>query len=347
MGASGNAGMNFILSIKKEFPDIYIYGMDLSHNFYDNNYCYKNVLLPKLDNNDKVEFLNKFCKTNDIQFVHAQPDPEVKFLLENKEFLDFKVWDNDYLEYLSFEDKLKCQRVWSKKLGLKFRCHSMSECMEDSALFKEILRTNDKVWVRAMKGAGSKGALPVKTLEHAIFWADYWEKNRNVPKTDFMVSEYLPGREFAVQTLWKEGELISSQARERVEYFFGSIMPSGQSSTPSVARTVHDRKVYDTAYLAIKAIAPRPHGIYCVDLKENSDLNIVPLEVNYGRFFTTSNFFSEIGVNGPAQLLNIVFSNPVHKTVESIREEFYWTRGLDRQPYLAKKCADGSLIRVV
>ena len=62
MGASGNAGMNFILSIKKEFPDIYIYGMDLSHNFYDNNYCYKNVLLPKLDNNDKVEFLNKFCK---------------------------------------------------------------------------------------------------------------------------------------------------------------------------------------------------------------------------------------------------------------------------------------------
>ena len=67
----------------------------------------------------------------------------------------------------------------------------MSECMEDSALFKEILCTNDKVWVRAMKGAGSKGVLPVKTLKSQFFGLIIG-KNRNVPKTDFMVSEYLP-----------------------------------------------------------------------------------------------------------------------------------------------------------
>ena len=123
-------------------------------------------------------------------------------------------------------------------------------------------------------------------------------------------------------------------------------MPSGQSSTPSVARTIHDRKVYDTAYLAIKAITPNPHGIYCVDLKESSDQNIIPLEVNYGRFFTTSNFFAALGVNGPAQLLSLACSYPVKKSVEIIKEEIYWTRGLDRHPYLAKKSDNGSLVRV-
>lgn len=345
LGASGNAGMNFANSLRSGIDGIEIHGMDLSSNFFDNGYCDHNTLLPRLPLDEKIKFLNSYCDEEGIDFVHAQPDPEAKFLTFHQHKITAKTWSNSVEEYLAFEDKLYCQSVWSNKLDLSFECHSLDDCIKSPALFDQILRKSGKVWVRSMKGAGSKGALPVKTIEHAVFWAEYWDEMRGVPKADFMVAEYLPGSEYAVQTLWQNGKLVSSQARERVEYFFGSIMPSGQSSTPSVAKTINDREVYDTAYNAIKSISDTPHGIYCVDLKRNTDGKIIPLEVNYGRFFTTSNFFAAVGVNAPAQYVQLALGGTVEPTVEVVTKEIYWTRGLDRRPYLAEE-KDGRLKRL-
>ena len=36
----------------------------------------------------------------------------------------------------------------------------------------------------------------------------------------FIAQEYLPGKNVAVHTLWKKGELIVAQARERLEYIY-------------------------------------------------------------------------------------------------------------------------------
>ena len=37
----------------------------------------------------------------------------------------------------------------------------------------------------------------------------------------FLLCEYLPGRDYAVQSLWHEGELIQAKTCERLEYLFG------------------------------------------------------------------------------------------------------------------------------
>ena len=129
----------------------------------------------------------------------------------------------------------------------------------------------------------------------ALAWIRWWIDERGLRASDFMVSEMLPGREFAYQSVWQDGELIAGQARERVEYLYGHLTPSGQTSTPSVARTVSIPAVDDLAKRAIRALDPRPRGVFCVDIKESATGVPKVTEINAGRFFTTSNFFAARG----------------------------------------------------
>ena len=195
-----------------------------------------------------------------------------------------------------------------------------------------------KVWVRAIRGAGSRAALPVETAAQAVAWIRYWCETRGLKPTDFMLAEYLPGREFAFQSLWHEGQLVTSMARERCEYLFGNQMPSGQSSTPSLARTVHREDVNRIATQAVRAVDALPHGVYCVDLKENTLGQPCVTEINLGRFFTTSDFFSHAGCNMPAYYVQLAFGEPLPELLpyNVLDPDLYWVRGVDRAPKLLR-----------
>src|SRR5262249_48100850 len=154
---------------------------------------------------------------------------------------------------------------------------------------------------------------------------------RGVGFGDFMVSEFLPGREFAFQSLWHEGRLVVSQARERVEYIFGHLTPSGQSSSPSVARTVHRDDVNRIATAAILAADARPHGIFCVDMKESAAGQPLVTEINCGRFFTTSNFYAHAGVNMPHAYVRLGLgeSAPDFPKYDAVPADWWWVRMID------------------
>ena len=148
--------------------------------------------------------------------------------------------------------------------------------------------------------------------------------------TDFMASELLPGREFAYQSVWQDGELVAGQARERVEYLYGHLTPHGQSSTPSVARTVRIPAVDVTALAAIRALDPCPHGVYCVDMKESADGTVKVTEINAGRFFTTSNFFAAAGLNMPDLLVRCALGErPERHGSSPLPQDLYWIRMVD------------------
>ena len=77
---------------------------------------------------------------------------------------------------------------------------------------------SDLLWCRAIKGAGSKGATKVKDSEQAKWWIKYWNEMRGMKISDFTISEFLPGKDFACQSTWKDGELILMKAAERLSY---------------------------------------------------------------------------------------------------------------------------------
>ena len=59
---------------------------------------------------------------------------------------------------------------------------------------------------------------------------------------DFMIQEYLPGQNIAWDSFWFNGKLIASYTRERLEYPFKHISPSGITGTPTVSKIIVDEK---------------------------------------------------------------------------------------------------------
>jgi carbamoyl-phosphate synthase large subunit len=334
LGAGGNAGINFVKSLKMKDPTTIIIGVDT--NRFNLAACNSDIkeLLSFSDEKEKIHKLNKIIDEHGVDFVHAQPDQEVRFLCKNRDSLNCKSFKHNIDEWELLSNKLTCAQTWKDKLNLSFESYSLLDVINKPEKWKTLAINQEKVWCRAMSGAGSKGALPVRSLKEAIAWASYWDLNRGVSLDKFMVSEYLPGEEYAVQTFWCDGELIHSQARERIEYFFGNLMPSGQSSTPSVAKTRTEEDIYKAAHRSILSLVSSPHGIYCVDMKRNKKQEIIPLEINYGRFFTTSDFFSRVGVNTPYEYIRSCYEDNIEKKINSIKTEYFWLRGLDKEPTL-------------
>jgi len=327
LGSGGNAARNFVSSLRLDSTINVVVGCDISASATKYNNCDYNYIAPRVPK-EKLQFYLDLIKKHSISYIHAQPDQEVKFLAENKN--SFNINGSFFnLELCDiFSDKLLCQSIWSEKLGLNYLSSKLTQCTED--MFDTIVSKSGKAWVRAISGAGSRGALPVSTLKQAMNWASYWEEEKGLPIENFMVSEFLPGKEYAVQTLWWNGELKHLQARERIEYVFARQMPSGQSSTPSIAQIVNSPIVESRAIETVTAIDKKPHGIYCIDLKTNSDNNIIPMEINYGRLFTTSLFFSKVGMNTPVDIIKLSCGEDIQPKISSL-PEVYCYRGLDMQ----------------
>lgn len=335
LGAGGNAGINFIKCLKKySRQDITVHGADMNRYYRLAGNADHWANIDYKDDASKILSIQEYVDRHDIAMIHAQPDPEVRFLLCYKSEFPRKVFPHSLEVFEQFSDKLACQKIWSPQFG-DFPVHGLDEVMEHNDKFYDMRDLgNGKVWFRAIRGAGSRAALPVTALHQAVQWAKYWITTRDMVYPDFMVCPHLPGPEYAVQTFWYDGVLLHSQARERLVPFFGALMPSGQTSTPAVARTIKDRKVYDAAYKAIRAIHAAPHGIYCVDMKTSHAGAIIPTEVNYGRFFTTCDFFAALGVNTPLDYVNSQVYGVRKKKVETVDNDYYWIRGLDKEPVL-------------
>src|SRR5262245_26422578 len=120
----------------------------------------------------------------------------------------------------------------------------------------ERFRGHSRLWCRMRTGSGSRGAIPVARPAQARAWIDYWREMRGVPVATFTLSEYLPGRDFAAQALWRDGALVLIKLCERLSYFGGGSQPSGMSSTPALARLVDEPAVVRVCNEAIRAVAP-------------------------------------------------------------------------------------------
>jgi carbamoyl-phosphate synthase large subunit len=331
IGCGGSAGYNFVESLRMADEEFYVVGTDINHEHLELSNCDVKYIVPRNSEPEYPEKINKIIEEENIDFVHMQPDPEVAFWSENRERLDapFLLPSKDAVRLC--HDKMRFNKALAEKGIPVPESHHIGSREDIPAAFESLRKKREKVWIRAIRGAGSKASLPVTELGHVNMWIDYWNKNKGTDYSDFMLAEFLPGKEYAFQSIWKDGKIITSQARERREYVFGNIMPSGQSSSPSVAVTVHNDRVNKTATEAIRAVDERPQGIYCVDLKENSQGEPCVTEINIGRFFTTNDFFSKAGCNMPYYFIQLGLGEDIPELPEynALEKDLYWLRIID------------------
>jgi biotin carboxylase len=330
-GAGGAAAANFVHSVRLAPEPFHVVGTDTSRYHLELAPVDARYLLPRADDPDYLAALNSLIEREDLELVHPQPEQEVRLLAHEHERVEART----FLPSGAAIDLCQDKAAFASRMAeVGLPTPSFARPDSEDALHQataSILETHDLAWVRAVRGAGSRASLPVSTADQAVAWARYWVEKAGLAIDDFMVSEFLPGAEFAFQSLWKDGRIVTSAARQRLEYVFGHLMPSGQSSSPSVAVSIHREDVNDLATRAVLAVDKQATGVFCVDLKEDREGTPLVTEINAGRFFTTSNFFAEAGANMPYSYLRLAYGEDVDGLAEydAVEEGLYWVRMID------------------
>lgn len=341
LGADGNAGQNYAKNVSSKHV-VYGTGLNRWHILASEN-IQMSYNLSGTTPPEKFQDIVEIIETHDIDFIHAQPDGEVYWLINNQEELEKRIGrklttGHDFNTWKLMSDKSRFADHL-KEIFPTLAFSVPATLVNRGVQFDDIRDAGaGMVWCRSIIGSGSKYAMPCSSVSELEYWASYVNEHHAVEIEHLMVSPYLPGNEYAVQTFFWNGELIHLGARQRVEHVFAAQMASGQSSSPSVAVSVVDERVTQAALDSIYAFGT-PHGIYCVDLREDIYGNPVPTEINYGRYFTTSTFMASIGMNTPLKELDIFKRGYAIKEdfhIDDIEAGYYWIRQMDKTPYLTK-----------
>jgi glutathione synthase/RimK-type ligase-like ATP-grasp enzyme len=327
-GAGGSAAANFVHSLRLADEPFFVVGVDASRYQLELADVDARYLVPRVGEPDYLAELNAVVEAEQVELVHAQPDPEVAFLAKRREEVRAATFLPATEAVELCQDKL---RLASALRDAGVPVPESHEASDVHRAAEAVLASHDKAWVRARRGAGARASLPVRTSDQAVAWVRWWTEERGLAPSEFLVQEFLPGREFAFQSLWSNGELVTSAVRERVAYVFGELVPSGQTSSPSVARTVHRPEVNDLAIAAVQAVDSRPNGVFCVDCKEDTAGTPRLTEINAGRFFTTSNFLASAGLNMPYEYVRIALGEEpaALPPTDAVEEGLYWIRTID------------------
>jgi carbamoyl-phosphate synthase large subunit len=333
-GIGSPASQNVLRSLREAPEPFYIVGADANRYHLEWGELDRAYEAPMTDDPDYLTFLVELIERENIEFVHGQPDWEVAWLAKNAHRLPARTLLPSPQSVTAFQDKAYCAHRWYKA-GLRedpLRLVANPANLEEAARYLGL-----PFWLRATSGAGARGSCKVETLKQGRAWLEYWQA-RGVAWR-FMAQKYLPEEEYAFQSVWYEGKLMTSAVRERLEFIFPQHAPSGVTSSPVVARSVHNPEVNRISPAAILAIDPQPHGIYCVDLKCDAAGFPYPTEVNAGRFFTTSHFFTAAGANMPYQYVRLgLGKSPLPLAqYDAVPSGLYWIRHIDCGWVLARE----------
>jgi len=340
-GAGGPAGVNFTQSLRIAPEKTFLVGTEANHYYANLAVTDKVNIVPKVTASDYIGKISKIIEKEKIEFIHPQPDVEVKAISENREKLNVNTFLPSKDTVRVCQDKLESAKRWKRK---NVPVAKTVELKNEAYVEKAFGELGTPLWIRAKRGAGGKGSTPADSLETALSWISYW-KSRN-KGWEFIAQEWLRGRNVGFHSLWKDGELVTSMARERLQYIYPHLAPSGITGTPSVQRTIHDDEVNKIATEAVLAIDTDFNGIACVDLKEDDRGNPCATEINAGRMFTTSFFFSYASkkllknyhANFPYLYVKLAYKEhlPNIPKYNILPKELYWIRHIDAPARLVK-----------
>jgi len=345
-GAGGPAGVNFVMSLQIAPEKLFVIGTEADKHLFHLASTDKRYLIQKAAEANYIDKLNEITRKEHAEFIHAQPDTEVVIISEKREELEANVFLPSKETVRTCQDKFESARLWQRN---SVPVASFQKLRNESDVEKAFGKFGKPIWIRARHGAGGRGSTPAYNKETALSWIRYW-KSRNV-NWEFIAQKHLPGRNIGFHSLWKEGKLVTSMARERLQYIYPHLAPSGITGTPSVQRTIHDEKVNEVGTKAVLSIDPNFNGVACVDLKENKERKPCVTEINAGRMFTTSFFFSYASkilrkdhyANIPYLYVKLAFKENITNIPKYniLPENIYWIRHIDAPAKLVK---DGKII---
>ena len=171
LGCGGPAAHNFIDAVNQIEHDYTFIGADSSPYMLALSPLENKHLIPQSGLKGYYPILTALIEEEQIDFVHPQPDSEVRSITMNP---------NAFEKAKTFLPEHNVIQICQDKESTYDRlCAAGVSVPQSFGVTEEnitaLLHLYKKIWLRAKKGAGSKAALPITSLLQAQGWLDYWK----------------------------------------------------------------------------------------------------------------------------------------------------------------------------
>jgi hypothetical protein len=310
----------------------------LAYGLYEKALFSQSFILPRADNAGYWDAVNKLVADNNIDGAIILPEVEVIEWAKNAATkLDKKI-------RLHLPDYTLAKEIVNK--------HRLHELLEGSTAIPKFFRLNPQrydynelvatvgnvFWVRSTEGSSGLGSLKIDNEKALEQWIAI-----NPGVTEFIASEFLPGRNMACKLLYFNNKLLRTACAERVNYIMAKVAPSGITGNTSFGRLLNEPGLVNISVQSIESIATRLgvglNGIFTVDYKEDAAGNAKITEINI-RHVAFNASIAAGGANLPADTLRyLFFDNP--QVAETIHYQFedglIFLRDVDGYPIVMKE----------
>jgi carbamoyl-phosphate synthase large subunit len=332
-GAGTGASGNLMRSLRAGDPSLFLVGCHHDRFTLKLSSADRNYLTPAPKVPDFAAALRRIIRTEKIDLLIPSSDADVMLISRLRRRIPCRLFLPRRATIELCQDKYRLTAFLRSRGVPVPATYPVTGPKSIERVFRR-MHSRSGAWCRMRAGYGAMGATPVKSPKQVRNWIRDWKEMQGIPATAFILSEYLPGRDFACQSLWNEGKHILVKTSERVSYLIPANLPSAASSVARLSKTVHEPRIVETCAQAIRALDRKATGVFSLDLKENAEGLPCVTEINAGRFSSGTNILDLTGKhNMAATYVRVALGEPVDFREEyDVAEDYYMLRDLDTSP---------------
>jgi len=329
--SGGGNAQNIVRSLRRSQIKCIIIGVNADKFELAKSNADINYLVPRFNHPLYLETLLKIIEKERIDFIIPNHEMEIKYILDNGH--------NEILDKCFIPKKEVVELCVNKFALIDYLKNNGINHIPRSYMFSDCNKLHNldfPIWVRLIQGAGSQGATLVHDPEELSFWINYWTKHKGAIKEDFMISEFLPGKDHHYFSLWKDGVMLVGKAIERIRYCCSKYTLTGTSSSPSLCKAVVRPLLDELTEKIIKTVDPKAQGLYGIDYK--ADINGIDCltEINIGRF-PRINYIFNLGSSPNIAEMYVKCGMNLPVSIQKVnipKEDLYFIRDFDTPPTL-------------
>jgi len=325
ISAAGSGGTNELI---KDFKHSFI---GITNNIYKlfSSVIDQNYLVPSAsDEENYINHINDIIKKHNITLFIPNSDIEALVASKNIDKIQTKVFLPSYKTIKTTFDKWKLYKT-AKKSNIKMAktIHIKSKKNIKQA-FKKLHQP--PLWCRIKSGSGSRHTSKVYSYKDAKNYINHTMLAYNIEMKEFLISEYLPGNDIAVMSIWKNGDIKLCKMAKRTQYF-----KNAGESPPSVIESFYDKSIEKFIIDAIKKLDTDANGLFNIDIKCFKDATPAITEINAGRFYYNMTLFNYGKINAFEIFLKLAFNEEIEFYTDDPKAIFI--RDQDNTPVIISK----------
>ncbi len=331
--AGTGASSNLIRSLRAGDPSLFLVGCHHDRFVLKMSSADRKYLIPASSRIRFAAALRRVVKAEKIDLLIPTSDADVRVLSRLRGKIPGRLFVPKRAVIELCQDKCRlAAHLHSRGIPVP-ATYPITDPAQIDSLFRR-LSARSGVWCRMRSGFGAMGASLIENPKQARSWIREWQERTGAPATAFMLSEYLPGRDFACQSLWHEGKLVLVKTCERLSYYIPASLPNAVSSVARLAKTVFEPHVVEVCTRAVRGLDAKATGVFSLDLKESAAGVPCITEINAGRLSSGTNLLDLTGKHNMALAyvrLGMGETLEIHDEYDAA-EDCYMLRDLDMLP---------------